>query len=62
MRRMAALRVGADTAERLEELLAGIADPECLTEVGEWLARCETADELLARAVAVRIGSGPSRH
>ena len=46
---MAALRFGADTAERLEEAPAGIANPESLAEAGEWLVRCETGDELLAR-------------
>ena len=54
LRRMTALRFGADTAERLEEVLAGIADPERLAEAGEWLVRCETGDELLARVEEVR--------
>ena len=62
LRRQAASRFGADTAERLEEILAGIADPEHLAEVGEWLVRSETGEELLARATAARAGSGPSRH
>ena len=30
-------------------VLAGIADPEGLAEVGEWLVRSETEDEFLAR-------------
>ena len=62
LRRMAVLRFGAATAERLEEILAGVADPECLAEVGEWLVRCETGDELLVRAVAAGTESGPSKH
>ena len=62
LRRQAISRFGADTAERLEEVLAGVADPERLAEVGEWLVRCETGDELLARAVAARTESGASRH
>ena len=45
-----------------EEVLAGVADPECLTEVDEWLVRCEIGDELLARATAARTGAGPDRH
>ena len=49
---MAALRFGADTAERLEAVLAGVADPERVAEAGEWLVRCDTGDELLARATA----------
>ena len=49
LRRLAASRFGAETAERLSEVLAGIADPEGLAEVGEWLMRCETGGEFLAR-------------
>ena len=37
LRRQAASRFGADTAERLTAVLAGIADPERLVEAGEWL-------------------------
>ena len=62
LRRMAASRFGADTAERLEEVLAGVADPERLAEAGEWLVRCETGDELLARVNPARAESGPNRH
>ena len=62
LRRMAASRFGADTAERLEEVLAGVADPERLAEAGEWLVRCETGDELLARVNPARAESGPGRH
>ena len=49
LRRMAASRFGVDTADRLSEALAGVADPERLAEVGEWLVRCETGREFLAR-------------
>ena len=49
LRRQVASRFGAQTAERLSGVLAGIADPEALAEVGEWLVRCETGDEFLAR-------------
>ena len=31
------------------DLLAPIADPERLAEVGDWLVRCDTAAEFLAR-------------
>ena len=54
LRRMAASRFGADTAERLSGMLAGIADPERLAEVGEWLVRCETGEEFLARTESAR--------
>ena len=54
LRRMAASRFGADTAEHLSGVLAGIADPERLAEVGEWLVRCDTGDEFLARVIPAR--------
>ena len=46
--RLAATRLDADTAARLAELLAPVADPERLAEVGDWLVRCDTAAEFLA--------------
>ena len=49
LRRQVAARFGAQTAERLSGVLARIADPEALAEVGEWLVRCETGSEFLAR-------------
>ena len=49
LRRLATSRFGAQTAERLSGVLADIADPEDLAEVGEWLVRCETGSEFLAR-------------
>ena len=47
--RQAAARFDADTAARLADLLAPIADPERLAEIGDWLVRCDTAAEFLAR-------------
>ena len=47
--RMAAARFGADTAARLADVLAPIADPERLAEIGEWLGSCDTAAGFLAR-------------
>ena len=58
LRRQAASRFGANTAERLSEVLAGIADPERLAEVGEWLVRCDTGDELLARLESAKCKGG----
>ena len=46
--RLAAARFDADTATRLADLLAPIADPERLAEVGDWLVRCDTAAAFLA--------------
>ena len=54
--RLAATRFGADTAERLSEVLAGIGDPEHLAEVGEWLVRCDTGGEFLTRVGPARSG------
>ena len=47
--RLAAARFDADTVARLGDLLAPVADPERLAEVGDWLVRCDTAAEFLAR-------------
>ena len=49
LRRQVASRFGAQTAKRLTRVLADITDPEDLAEVGEWLVRCETGSEFLAR-------------
>ena len=59
LRRQVAARFGAETAERVSEVLAGISDPEGLAEAGEWLVRCETGKEFLARvepATGLRTG------
>ena len=53
VRRMAARKFDAATAERLAERLAGITDPERLAEVGEWLLECEHGDELLDRVAGL---------
>ena len=47
--RLAAARFDAETAARLADLLAPIADPERLAEVGDWLVRCDFAAAFLAR-------------
>ena len=51
--RQAMARFGADTAERLSEVLAGIADQEILAQVGDSLVRCGTGREFVAHAVLV---------
>ena len=53
--RQAAVRFGADTAERLSGLLDGIADPDRLAEAGEWIVRCDSGSELLKRVGLGRI-------
>ena len=47
LRRLAAARFGAATADRLARGLAAEADPERLAAVGEAIVRCTTGDELL---------------
>ena len=54
LRRQAASRFGTDTAKRLSEMLVGIADADSLAEIGDWLVRCDTGDEFLARVAASR--------
>ena len=60
LRRLAASRFGAETAERLSVMLTGITDPEALAEVGEWLVRCDTGSEFLARVDPA--AGGTDRH
>ena len=48
--RLAARKFGDETGERLSGLVARLADPERLAEVGEWVIECGTGTELLARA------------
>ena len=57
LRRLAASRFEAETAERLSAVLAGIADPEGLAKVGEWLVSCETGSEFLARVDPAAAGA-----
>ena len=47
--RMAAARFGASTAVRLATILAPIANPARLAEVGDWLVRGATGGEFLSR-------------
>ncbi len=53
LRRQAAWKFDAETAERLSELLHGLSNPERLAEIGEWIIECETGAELLERARSV---------
>ena len=49
MRRQAARKFGAVTADRLVEELERVHDPERKVEIGEWLIECESGEELLDR-------------
>ena len=50
--RLAELKFGAPTAERLSGLLGGLTAPEELLEVGGWIIECGTGAELLDRVGA----------
>ena len=47
--RQATSRFGAVTAEHLSGALARIADLNRLADIGDWLVRCDTGEEFLAR-------------
>ena len=47
--RLASRKFGAETGERLSELVARLTDPEQLAEVGDWIIECGTGAELLDR-------------
>ena len=49
LRRLTAARFGDEAAERLAPVLARIADPNRIAEIGDWLVRCDTGPEFLAR-------------
>ena len=53
LHRLTARKFGAETADRLSGVLNGLADPERLAEVGEWIIECETSAELLGRAGSI---------
>ena len=55
------LKFGAQTAERLSDLLDGLTTQKALLEVGSWIIECDTGAELLDRARAAhtaRSGNG----
>ena len=64
LRRQAAIRFGAQTAERLSELL-GTAIAEQMEsledQVSEWMVECEHGEELLSRVSAL-VGNGGTEH
>ena len=49
MRRQAARKFGVVTPDRLAEELERVQDPERVVEIGEWLIKCESGEELLDR-------------
>ena len=53
--RQAARKFDDDDARRLAAVLAEVADPERLAEVGDWIIGCGTEADLLSRVA--RLGS-----
>ena len=53
LRRMAALRFGAETGERAAALMADIGEADRLADVGDWLVQCGAGDEFLARVASI---------
>ena len=47
--RQTARKFDAAVGEGLAAALAGVADPERLAQVGDWIIECETGADLLAR-------------
>ncbi len=60
--RMAASRFGADTSRYLSAALTGIAEPDRLADIGDWLVRCDTGEEFLARVMAPAEAEPDRRH
>ena len=58
--RQAARKFDGDDARRLAAALAEVADPERLTQVGDWIIECGTGAELSARVAEVH-GAGAQR-
>ncbi len=58
LRRLAALRFGADVAGQVSALLGDVTDVARLDEAGEWLLECDTGEALLGRLRVGRGGAG----
>ena len=57
LQRLATVRFGAGTGDRLAALLAEVTDPDRLAQIGEWIIECEDGAALLARTGASLPGS-----
>ena len=58
LRRHAAIKFGAGTAERLAALLGAAVAAEQMERVGDWIVECDHGEELLARVTAMRANGG----
>ena len=56
LRRLAALRFGAETALRVARAVERIGDPEGLAAAGDWIVRAADGDELVARVTQLAEG------
>jgi len=54
LRRHAAIKFGAPTAERLVDLLGAAIAAEQMERVGDWIVECDRGEDLLARVSAMR--------
>ena len=58
LRRQAAIKFGAGTAERLAALLGAAVAAEQMERVGDWIVECDRGEDLLARVTAMRANGG----
>ena len=58
LRRQAAIKFGAETAERLADLLGAAIAAEQMERVGDWIVECDRGEDLLARVSAMRANDG----
>ena len=56
--RLAALKFGPRTSERLSGLLNGLNGREELDRVGDWIIKCDSGEELLKRVSALEANAG----
>ena len=61
LRRHAAIKFGAQTAERLAVLLGAAIAAEQMERVGDWIVECDRGEDLLARVSAMRANGGDGR-
>ena len=58
LRRQAAIKFGAPTAERLAGLLGTTIAAEQMERVGDWIMECDNSGDLLARVSTLRTNGG----
>ena len=60
LRRQAAIKFGAQTAEQLADLLGAAVAAEQMERAGDWIVECERGADLLARVATMRTNGGES--